>query len=274
MATRSKPNWKVLDTLLPIFEKEGWSHAQIAEDWAISLTTLERHLTQEVSIVKKTDVDWQRFDELKAQGLPMIRISEAMGIPRTTLGPLAKQRANAVQTPVQTIDTDADYSAEQSAEQSADELFDKHDGEVRRSVHTPVHSIDTSVDDSADTSAENHANHEPVQTAVQKFDTGPVQTLDTGAVQRIDQLEDDVRQLAHMMRSVMDRLNDMPVQTPVQITTLPPYPKGKSVRWNIWILDAIQDELKTWAAERDVSPSQLVQEMLWKALNDRSASMP
>jgi hypothetical protein len=33
MATRSKPNWKVLDALLPIFEKEGWSHAQIAEDW-------------------------------------------------------------------------------------------------------------------------------------------------------------------------------------------------------------------------------------------------
>jgi hypothetical protein len=36
----------------------------------------------------------------------------------------------------------------------------------------------------------------------------------------------------------------------------------------LWILDAIQDALKTLAAEREMSPSQLVQEMLWKALND------
>jgi len=38
----------VLDTLLPVLEKEGWSHAQIADDWGISLATLEGHLTQEV----------------------------------------------------------------------------------------------------------------------------------------------------------------------------------------------------------------------------------
>ena len=58
-----------------------------------------------------------------------------------------------------------------------------------------------------------------------------------------------------------------PVQTtPVQITALPPYPKGKAVRWNLWILDAIRDELSALAAERDVSPSQLVQERLWKEL--------
>lgn len=55
----------------------------------------------------------------------------------------------------------------------------------------------------------------------------------------------------------------------MQITTLPPYPKGKAVRWNLWISDAIRDELAGWAAERDISPSQLVQELLWKALHDR-----
>jgi hypothetical protein len=48
MATRSKPNWKVLDPLLPILEKEGWSHAQIVEDWGIALATLEKYLRQEV----------------------------------------------------------------------------------------------------------------------------------------------------------------------------------------------------------------------------------
>jgi hypothetical protein len=62
------------------------------------------------------------------------------------------------------------------------------------------------------------------------------------------------------------------VQTPVQITALPPYPKGKAVRWNLWILDAIRDELATFAAERWVSPSHLVQELLWKALTDRRLS--
>ena len=110
MATRSKPNWKVLDTLLPMLEKDGWTLPMIASDWGISLATLEGHLTQGVSIVKKTDVDWARFDELKAQGLPMIRISEAMSIPRTTLGPLAKQREKAHQsTPKEYQDTPEEH---------------------------------------------------------------------------------------------------------------------------------------------------------------------
>jgi hypothetical protein len=114
----------------------------------------------------------------------------------------------------------------------------------------------------------------PVQTPVQTTDTGAVQSVDTGAVQRLDRLEDDVQGLRQLMQAVIDRLDHPPVQTPVQITALPPYPKGKAVRWNIWILDAIQDEIKTLAVEREMSPSQLVQELLWKALNGRSASMP
>jgi hypothetical protein len=117
----------------------------------------------------------------------------------------------------------------------------------------------------------------PVQTsghhkdtgAVLSVDTGAVQTFDTGAVQRLDRLEGEVQGLTQVVRSLVDRLNSTPVQAPVQITTLPPFPKGKAVRWNIWILDAIQDELKTLATERDVSPSQLVQELLWTALTER-----
>jgi hypothetical protein len=117
----------------------------------------------------------------------------------------------------------------------------------------------------------------PVQTPVQRVDTGAVssvdtgavQPLDTGAVQRLDRLEGEVQGLTQVVRSLVDRLNSTPVQTPVQITTLPPYPKGKAVRWNLWIVDAIQDELKIMAAERDVSPSQLVQELLWAALRER-----
>jgi hypothetical protein len=58
----------------------------------------------------------------------------------------------------------------------------------------------------------------------------------------------------------------------VQITALPPYPQGKAVRGNVWILDAMRDERATWSAERGVSPSQLVQELLWKALTDQLPS--
>ena len=58
----------------------------------------------------------------------------------------------------------------------------------------------------------------------------------------------------------------------VQITALPPYSKGKAVRWNLWIVDAIRDELSALAAERDVSPSPLVQERLWKELRRESVT--
>jgi hypothetical protein len=108
--------------------------------------------------------------------------------------------------------------------------------------------------------------------AVYSADTGAMQPFDTGPVQRLDRLEDEVVGLRRLMQSVIDRLDHPPVQTPVQITALPPYPPGKAVRWNLWILDAIRDDLAALAAERGVSPSQLVQELLWKVLSDRRSS--
>jgi transposase len=108
----------------------------------------------------------------------------------------------------------------------------------------------------------------PVQRPVQTQDTGAVQRLDTGAVQRLDRLEDEVQSLRHIVQALVDRLDHPPVQTPVQITTLRPFPKGKAVRWNLWILDAIKDQISALAAARDCSPSELVQEYLWNALND------
>jgi hypothetical protein len=73
MATRSKPNWKVLHTLLPIFEKEGWILAMIAEDWGMSLATLEGHLTQEVPMsgsISKHDYPalFEEYDQRLAGG--------------------------------------------------------------------------------------------------------------------------------------------------------------------------------------------------------------
>ena len=107
----------------------------------------------------------------------------------------------------------------------------------------------------------------PVQRPVQTTDTGAVSSVDTGAVQALD--TGAVQRLRQLMQAVIDRLDHPPGQTPVQITALPPYPTGKAVRWNLWINRAIRDELATLAAERDIAPSQLVQELLWKALHDR-----
>ena len=101
-----------------------------------------------------------------------------------------------------------------------------------------------------------------------------MQPFDTGLVQRLDRLEDEVLGLRYLVQSVIDRLDHPPVQTPVQITALPPYPQGKAVSRNLWILDAIRDELAALATERGVSPSQLVQELLWKAPTDHRSLMP
>jgi len=74
MATRFKPNWKLLDRLLPIFEKEGWSHAQIADDWGMSLATLEGHLTQEIGMAVPSKHDYpalfEEYDQRLASGEP------------------------------------------------------------------------------------------------------------------------------------------------------------------------------------------------------------
>jgi hypothetical protein len=109
----------------------------------------------------------------------------------------------------------------------------------------------------------------PVQTPGQPTDTGAGQGLDTAAVQRLDRLEVEVQGLTTFVQSLVERLEHPPGPTPVQITALPAYPKGKVVRWNLWILDTIREEITTLAAERDMAPRQLVQELLWKALTER-----
>jgi hypothetical protein len=67
----------------------------------------------------------------------------------------------------------------------------------------------------------------PVQTPVQSNDTGAVQTFDTGAVHRLDRLESDVPGMMDLVRALVDRLDHPPVQTPVQITALPPTPRAR-----------------------------------------------
>jgi hypothetical protein len=128
-------------------------------------------------------------------------------------------------------------------------------------VQSPVQMTDTGAEQIMDTGA------------VSSVDIGAVHELDTGAVQRLDRLEGEVQGLVRVVQSLVDRLNHPPV-TPVQITALPHYPKGKAVRWNLWILDAIRDEIVARAEARDMSASQVVQELLWKGLHERDVSTP
>jgi hypothetical protein len=129
--------------------------------------------------------------------------------------------------------------------------------QVSLPVQRPVSRPDTGAVQATDTDA------------VSSVGTGAVQALDTGAVQRVEALEQEVQGLRLLMQSVLDRLDRPAVSAPVQITTLPSWPKGEAVRWNLWLPKSIRDELTTWARERGVQPSQLVTELLWQALRGR-----
>jgi hypothetical protein len=138
----------------------------------------------------------------------------------------------------------------------------------QRAVQKAGQPIDTGAEHSVDTDAEQRMD----TGAVSRVDIGAVQTLDTGAVQRLDRLEVEVQGLTILVTSLVERLEHPPGPTPVQISALPPYPKGKAVRWNLWLLEVIREELTTVAAARDMAPSQLVQEVLWQWLTDRRAT--
>ena len=133
-------------------------------------------------------------------------------------------------------------------------------------VQKAVHATDTGAVSRVDTDA------------VPATDTGAEHRVDSGAVQtlraEVARLNAQLQDLTHVVQVMLERPASTPVPTPVQITALPPYPKGKAVRWNLWISDAIRAELATLAAQRDLSPSQLVQEILWRWLSERRASTP
>jgi hypothetical protein len=190
-----------------------------------------------------TPADEARFVQLWQQGASYRELAAALGCP---LGTVASRSAALVaQGKIQPRPRGGDYPSRRAKARP---------GDPPPPVQRPVQTTDTG--------------------AVHSVDTGAVQRFDTGPVQRLNALEQEVQGLRLLMQSVVDRLDHPPVQTPVQITALPPYPQGKAVRWNLWILDAIRDDLAALAAERGVSPSQLVQELLWTALTDRRSSTP
>jgi hypothetical protein len=85
-------------------------------------------------------------------------------------------------------------------------------------------------------------------------------------------LQGDVEALKAQMSALANAVHDLaerPVQSAVQITTLPPMPPSKSTRWNLWLPTILQEEINRMATERGIPPSQLVKELLWQALHGR-----
>jgi hypothetical protein len=105
--------------------------------------------------------------------------------------------------------------------------------------------------------------HTPVQSTVQSLVQNPVHRLE----ERVTALEETVQSLVQSMVQ-------NPVQIPVHEYAPPPLPRGKSTRWNMYILEPILAEIAARAKAREISPSRLAQELLWQALNDRRSSTP
>jgi hypothetical protein len=197
---------------------------------------------------------WEpEFIQLWEAGATQAQIAAALGVPLGTV----KSRAHALaaQGKLQPRPRGGAYPSQQA----------KAHPPGQRPVQKAVQTTDIGAERSADTDAEQKTD----TGAVSSVDIGAGQGLDTGAVQRLDQLEVEVQGLTTLVKSLAERMPATPGPTPVQRTTLPSYPKGKAVRWNLWILDAIRDEIASLAAARDMAPSQLVQELLWKALSER-----
>jgi hypothetical protein len=199
---------------------------------------------------------WEsEFIRLWECGATQAQIAQALGIPHGTV----KSRAHTLQQQGK-IQARSRGGAAPSRRARAQEV--SAPGQI------PVQPTDTGAVYSVDTDAE-----QPIDTgAVQSVDIGAVHGLDTAAVQRLDRLEAEVQGLTTLVKSLVDRLEHPPGPTPVQISALPPYPKGKAVRWNLWVLDKIREEIARVAAEREVSPSQLMQEVLWQWLSERRSA--
>jgi hypothetical protein len=103
-------------------------------------------------------------------------------------------------------------------------------------------------------------------------------------------LQDILLELRHLIGALASRVStdtspvssDTPQMSPdthgvskrvSERTPLPP-DRGKSIRWNLHLSERLRERIKAMAAARGLQDSQMVEELLWKALNDPSSSTP
>jgi hypothetical protein len=220
-------------------------------------------------------IDWQRYDELKGQGVADREIARQWGIPWGTFH-REKQRYTAAHpgTPAHQGTLEGHQEVMEEIEESlpdaphistADEAHlstpEVHPDVSEAQPDTPALSVQRAVQGAVHmhrTSADPLAVHSAVQSTVQALQ-GDVEALKA--------------QMSALVK-VVHELAERPVQSTVQITALPPMPPSKATRWNLWLPTLLQEEISRIAAERDISASQLVKEWLWEKLQAHRSSTP
>ena len=86
-------------------------------------------------------------------------------------------------------------------------------------------------------------------------------------------LHDILQELRHLTGALAARVSaDTPwvsagVSDGVSGCTPRPHERGKSVRWNLHLSEALRERIKAMAASRGLQDSQMVEELLWLALS-------
>jgi hypothetical protein len=87
-------------------------------------------------------------------------------------------------------------------------------------------------------------------------------------------LHDILQELRQLTGALAARVSpDTPPDTPrVSVRTPLAAERGKSVRWNLHLSEGVRVRVKALAASRGLQDSQMVEELLWRALSMVEAS--
>jgi hypothetical protein len=137
----------------------------------------------------------------------------------------------------------------------------------RRTAHARVEQTGVSADTPHDTPA--HARRVPA-------DTPPVQYLPPSQGEMLPLLTDILQELRQLTSRLAARVStdtpgvhrDTPRVSAGVSGRIPlPTERGPSVRWNLHLSERLRERLKAMAATRGLQDSQLVEELLWRALS-------
>jgi hypothetical protein len=117
--------------------------------------------------------------------------------------------------------------------------------------------------------------HAPQVSSDTRVDTPPVQYLPPGQGEMLPLLHDILQELRSLTGGLAARVSTdtLGVQRDIQtdtrgvsVRTPLPVERGKSVRWNLHLSEGLRERIKAMAEARGLQDSQMVEELLWRAL--------
>jgi hypothetical protein len=184
--------------------------------------------------VDARDIDWRRYDQLKAQGHSGRQIAQALGVAESTLRGALKRRQAQNSIPVQRTVQDGAGNPTMHGAGAV------HDSAVQTTMHGAVQ-----VHNSAEV---------PIPAAVAE------------ELRRLWAAIDALR--ADMHRPVQATVQSLPeplFEDPADNAT---------ERWNLYLKHGLRVRIEALAQARGVAPSRVVQEILWQALTDHHPAPP